>query len=218
MSSEALPGVRIDGKETAIRVIQVARAELDQHGAVNFSLDRVIAASKVSRSSIYHLFGNRAGVIAHAEAQAIVEDVSDGAYLLRNLAERVESPEQLAFLIEQWLKDAMTPSRVKQRARRIANIAVSNSDEELRKVLHDHLHKVSGVWVETYEILRHRGIVNVPQVDLRALALAVQGVYLGGILVDLYDDDEVAAHWSGVVAELLSRFFGVSRTEMTDGH
>lgn len=211
MSSEALPGVRIDGKETAIRVIKAARAELDQHGAVNFSLDRVIAASKVSRSSIYHLFGNRAGVISHAEARAVVEDVSDGAHLLRNLAEKVENSDQLGFLIEQWLKDAMTPQRVKQRARRIANIAVSNSDKELRKVLHDHLHEVSSVWVETYEILRRRGIVNVPQVDLRALALAVQGVYLGGILVDIYDDEEVAAHWSGVVAELLARFFGVSR-------
>ena len=216
MGGGAIPGVRVDGKETASRVLKAARAELNRHGAVDFSLDRVIATSKVSRSSIYHLFGNRAGVIAHAEAQAIFEDVSDGAYLLRNLAEKVESPGQLAFLIEQWLKDAMTSTRVKQRARRIANIAVSNSDEELRKVLRDHLHEVSGVWVETYEVLRNRGIANVPQVDLRALALAVQGVYLGGILVDLYDDDDVAAHWSGVVAELLSRFFGVSRTEIPD--
>jgi AcrR family transcriptional regulator len=216
--SGANPGVRIDGKETAARVVKAARAELNRHGAVNFSLDRVISASKVSRSSIYHLFGNRAGLIAHAEAQAIVEDVSDGAYLLRNLAEKVESPEQLRFLIEQWLKDAMTPSRVKQRARRIANIAVSESDTALREVLHAHLHEVSGVWVETYEILRRRGIVMVPSVDLRALALAVQGVYLGGILVDLFDDAEVADHWTNVVAEMLARFFGVSRKGTTDMH
>ncbi len=211
MVSGTSPGVRADGKETAIRVIKAARVELDRFGAVNFSLDRVIAKSKVSRSSIYHLFGNRAGVIAHAEASAIVEDVSDGAYLLRNLAEKVESPEQLRFLIEQWLKDAMTPVRVKQRARRIANIAVSESDVGLRNLLHDHLHEVSNVWVETYEILQHRRIVTVPQVDLRALALAVQGVYLGGILVDLYDDDEVATRWTEVVAALLAQFFGVTK-------
>lgn len=218
MVSGANPGVRVDGKETASRVLKAARAELNRHGAVDFSLDRVIAASKASRSSIYHLFGSRAGVIAHAEAQAIVEDVSDGAYVLRNLAEKVESPEQLVFLIEQWLKDAMTPSRVKQRARRIANIAVSESDSTLRGVLHAHLHEVSGVWVETYEILRRRGIVTVPPVDLRALALAVQGVYLGGILVDVFDDAEVADHWTTVVAEMLARFFGVSRTGMPDSH
>ena len=164
------------------------------------------------------MFGSRAGVIAHAEAQAIVEDVSDGAYLLRNLAEKVESPEQLGFLIEQWLKDAMTPARVRQRARRVANIAVSESDSALRGVLHAHLHEVSGVWVETYEILRRRGIVTVPPVDLRALALAVQGVYLGGILVDLFDDAEVADNWTTVVAEMLARLFGVSRTETPEEH
>jgi len=205
------PGVRSDGKQTADRVIKIARAELEKHGAVNFSLDRVIEKSKVSRSSIYHLFGSRAGVIAHAEASAIVDDVSDGAYLLRNLAEKVESQDQLAFLIEQWLKDAMTPARVKQRARRIANIAASEADKDLRRVLHDHLHTVSDVWVETYAILQRRKMVTVPKVDLRALAIAVQGVYLGGILVDLYDDEEVANQWTGVVAEMLSKFFGVHR-------
>ena len=211
MATRVSPGVRSDGKQTADRVIKAARVELEKHGAVNFSLDRVIEKSRVSRSSIYHLFGNRAGVIAHAEASAIVDDVSDGAYLLRNLADKVESPDQLAFLIEQWLKDAMTPARVRQRARRIANIAASEADKELRKVLRDHLHSISDVWVETYEILRERKIVKVPKVDLRALSIAVQGVYLGGILVDLYDDESVASGWSDVVAEMLSTFFGVNR-------
>jgi len=206
------PGVRSDGKQTADRVIKAARAELEKYGAVNFSLDRVIEKSKVSRSSVYHFFGNRAGVIAHAEASAIVDDVSDGAYLLRNLAEKVESPAQLGFLIEQWLKDAMTPVRVRQRSRRIANIAASEADDELRRVLHDHLRAVSNVWVETYEVLQRRKIVTVPEVDLRALAIAVQGMYLGGILVDLYDDRDVADAWTGVVAEMLARFFGVKRT------
>lgn len=203
--------MRVDGRQTAERVLKAARAELDRFGAVNFSLDRVIAKSKVSRSSIYHLFGNRAGLIAHAEAEAITDDVSDGAYLLRNLAEKVESREQLVFLIEQWLKDAMTPARVKQRSRRIANIAASEADQQLRGVLHEHLHRISAVWVETYEILQRRNLVDVPNVDLRALAIAVQGVYLGGILMDLYDDDELAAHWSEVVAQMLAVFFGVNR-------
>jgi AcrR family transcriptional regulator len=83
-------GARQDGKDTAEKVLTHAIRELDKHGAVNFSLDRVIASSKVSRSSIYHLFGNRAGVIAQAEARAITLDVSDGAHLLRNLVDRVE--------------------------------------------------------------------------------------------------------------------------------
>lgn len=205
-------GARQDGKDTAEKVLTHAIRELDKHGAVNFSLDRVIASSKVSRSSIYHLFGNRAGVIAQAEARAITLDVSDGAHLLRNLVDRVESKEQLASLIEAWLRDAMSPDRVRQRSRRIANLAASDTDGELRAVLKAHLHEVSNVWVETYEILQRRGLVSIPQVDLRALALAVQGVYLGGILVDVYDDTEVANNWTEVVATLLAKFFGIART------
>ena len=145
-------GARQDGKDTAEKVLTHAIRELDKHGAVNFSLDRVIASSKVSRSSIYHLFGNRAGVIAQAEARAITLDVSDGAHLLRNLVDRVESKEQLASLIEAWLRDAMSPDRVRQRARRVSNLAASDADGELREILKAHLHDVSNVWVETYEI------------------------------------------------------------------
>lgn len=204
-------GVRSDGRETAERVLNVALAELDSHGAVNFSLDRVIEESQVSRSSIYHLFGSRAGVIAHAEARAVAQDVSDGAHLLRNLAEKVESREQLATMIDAWLKGAMSPVRVRQRARRIANIAASQADSHLRQVLHRQIHDVSAVWVETYEILLRRKLVEIPKVDLLALAIAVQGVYLGGILVDIYDDTKVANGWSDVVAELLARFFGLRR-------
>lgn len=205
-------GTRIDGKETAENVLAHAIRELDKHGAVNFSLDRVIASSKVSRSSIYHLFGNRAGVIAQAEARAITLDVSDGAHLLRSLVDRVESSDQLASLIEVWLRDAMSPDRVRQRARRISNLAASDADSELRAILQSHLHEISDVWVETYEILQHRGLATIPQVDLRALALAVQGAYLGGILVDVYDDPEVAQNWTEVVATLLAKFFGITRT------
>ena len=65
-ATRTTPGIRLDGKETAEKVLTHALRELDKHGAVNFSLDRVIDSSGVSRSSIYHLFGNRAGVIAHA--------------------------------------------------------------------------------------------------------------------------------------------------------
>jgi AcrR family transcriptional regulator len=191
-------------------VLECALRELDEHGAVKFNLDRVINSSQVSRSSIYHLFGNRAGLIAHAEAEAVRLDVTDGAYLLRNLAEKVESREQLVNLIEAWLSDAMSPARVKQRARRIANIAAAQSNPSLAASIREHLHTVSAVWVETYEILQRRALVDVPPVDLHSLALAVQGQYLGGILVDLYDDPGVAAGWVGVVRDMLAGFFGLT--------
>jgi AcrR family transcriptional regulator len=184
--------------------------ELDDHGAVDFNLDRVIKSSRASRSSIYHLFGNRAGLIAHAEAEAVRLDVSDGANLLRSLADKVENREQLVNLIELWLADAMSPSRVRQRARRIANIAAAQSNPSLNAAIHDHLRTVSAVWVETYEILQQRAIIDVPPVNLHSLALAVQGQYLGGILVDLYDDPTVAAGWVTVVRDMLAGFFGVS--------
>jgi AcrR family transcriptional regulator len=207
--------VRADGKHTAQRVLECAMRELDEHGAVNFNLDRVISSSQVSRSSIYHLFGSRAGLIAHAEAEAVRLDVTDGAHLLRNLAEQVESREQLVHLIELWLSDAMSAPRVKQRARRIANIAAAQSNPSLATAIHEHLHAISAVWVETYEILQRRSLVDVPQVDLHSLALAVQGQYLGGILVDLYDDPAVAAGWVRVVRDMLASFFGIAPERKT---
>ena len=51
--------------------------------------------SGVSRSSVYHLFGSRAGLIARVEAQAALADISDGVKLFYAIALKLETRDQL---------------------------------------------------------------------------------------------------------------------------
>ena len=65
---------RTDGLETIERVIKFAQKEIDKHGSTEFNLDRVIEQSGVSRSSIYHHFGNRAGLIAAVDVRRAIDN------------------------------------------------------------------------------------------------------------------------------------------------
>lgn len=64
---------RSDGLATIELVLEHARAELEASGPVRFNLDRVIESSDVARSSVYHHFGSRAGLIATIELEHWVE-------------------------------------------------------------------------------------------------------------------------------------------------
>ena len=57
------PAKRINGQETMEKVLEFASQELDEVGAVKFNILNVINKSGVSRSSVYHHFGDRDGLI-----------------------------------------------------------------------------------------------------------------------------------------------------------
>ena len=70
---EKTPSKRRDGLRTISRIVEFAAKELDEVGAVQFNLDRVIEKSGVSRGSVYHHFGDRDGLIVAVEVSEIVK-------------------------------------------------------------------------------------------------------------------------------------------------
>lgn len=175
-------------------VIEHARAELDQYGPVEFNLDRVLEVSKVSRSSVYHHFGNRAGLIAAAEIQDSLEQFRRQLDTVRGFIDNASTSEELLTSIEVALAADGGPKSRQRRQRRIADLAVSQSNEMLN-------YSMSTTQVEgTRELAsilagaRERGLIW-PEVPLEGIAYWFQSVLVGRILVDLADDPTLDGEW-----------------------
>ncbi|MFN5601767.1 MAG: TetR/AcrR family transcriptional regulator, partial [Acidimicrobiaceae bacterium] len=85
---------RADGRETAQRILEFAEKELVTSGLVNFNLERVIEQSGVARSSVYHHFGGRDGVIAAVETEYLRASLDAGMNEMIALLSTVTSGEE----------------------------------------------------------------------------------------------------------------------------
>lgn len=185
---------RSDGRATRDLILQVARRELTESGPVAFNRDRVIEASGVSRSSIYHHFGNRAGVITAAETLEMLSGYQQANQLTRDVIEHAGSGEEFIEFVRAVMHDGEGESGRRSRARRIATLAAAEQIPALREVMCEAQVKGMEFYVETLERGIERGIVD-PVVPVRGVAHLIQSVLLGRALVDLVDDADVEGEW-----------------------
>ena len=59
------------------RLILFAEKELLEMGPVKFQLSRVLEEAGISKSSAYHHFGGRDGIIAAAEMHSVFKQIED---------------------------------------------------------------------------------------------------------------------------------------------
>ncbi len=194
MSSNPGRRTRSDGRATRDLILRVARRELTESGPVAFNLDRVIEASGVSRSSIYHHFGNRAGVITAAETLEMLSGYQQANQLTRDVIERASSGEEFIDFVRAVMSDGGGESGHRSRARRIATLAAAEQIPALRDVMCEAQVEGMEFYVETLERGIERGLMD-PVVPVRGVAHLIQSVLLGRALVDLVDDADVEREW-----------------------
>ncbi|MEY2974463.1 MAG: hypothetical protein RIR49_883 [Actinomycetota bacterium] len=194
---------RRDGRETMDRVVGFARAELAEHGPVGFNLDRVIAASGVSRGSIYHHFGNRAGVITAVEAADLLRVYRTGNEVTRGIVEQATSGTEIIDWLRTALEFGGTEDGRRARSRRVATLAAAEQIPALREVIGEYQREGVEYYAETLDIARRRGLID-PLVPIAGIANLIQSVLLGRALVDLLDDREQDAVWAEAVVAAVS--------------
>ena len=91
---------RSDGLRTIERVLKAAEDEMAEFGFVKFNLDRVMEKSGVARSSVYHHFGGRDGVIAALETSSTMRSLERETAEFETFLDTLTSGEQAFELIE----------------------------------------------------------------------------------------------------------------------
>lgn len=176
------------------KVLDHARKELDDVGPMKFNILRVIENAGVSRSSVYHHFGGRDGVIAAVEVKRMREETELFNLVLRQTIETVESRQGALDAIRGVLIATGSEAGRKLRAHRVAVIATAQNipllaetmrsdqrivDEELRVILHTAV---------------ERGLVS-PIANVEGLVQLIASLFIGRSAVDILEDEEADAAW-----------------------
>jgi AcrR family transcriptional regulator len=192
MSSESRK--RSDGRDTMAKVIQFATAELELHGSVKFNLDRVIEQSGISRSSIYHHFGNRDGVLAAIEIERFTDFMMNGVVAVRELLAGMSDIEEWLTAIDEMLISGNSTDARAQRVQRVSTLVVAQENEKLMSVLSKVQMEGTKHLAETLQMAVSRGLMH-PTAPTLGIAYIFQSILVGRILVDLDEDPEANTAW-----------------------
>ena len=193
---------RSNGRETRAVILEHAQAELEAYGPVKFNILRVIENSGVGRSSVYHQFGDRNGLITAVEVERFIEEIRITNELLRLSVAAVKTSDELFLLIEQALHAVSTAEGRESRAHRIAVIAAAQSIPSLEAALAEHGNSGDHYLAETLEMGRTRGIIN-PQESTLSIARIISTLFIGRISVDGLNSPDDDNAWVRTTVSIL---------------
>lgn len=188
------PRKRADGLKTIARILQAAEAEMAEHGFVKFSVDGVIERSGVARSSVYHHFGGRDGLISAVETASTMKSLERGTAEFEKVLDTLTSGEEAFALIELGIRMFRSSENRQRRQRRISTLAAAQSAPAIREVLAKEQHHGSENLARVLAKAKERGLAD-PIEPLLGLAYVIQSLLVGRILVDIADDDSLDAQW-----------------------
>ena len=193
---------RSDGLATIQVVLRHARVEMESSGPVKFNLDRVIESSGVARSSVYHHFGSRAGLIATLELEHWVEQQAAELRGMRKFLLEASDMEEVLVAVEFALKIDGDRAGRERRLRRITSLVAADGIPALATTLREQQVRGTNHLAETLRMMSDRGVIS-PELDLVAIAYFIQSNLVGRVLVDVGDEPGVDDKWVDVVVSTL---------------
>ena len=193
---------RSDGRETMSRVMKFAMAEFNKVGPDDFNLDRVLEKSGVSRSSVYHHFGGRHGVIAAVEAKLVEKDIDVNNIGLREFVNVANNAQEILAVIKLEITQGSKQEDKVTRQRRVSTFVAAQRSELLYEVLQSKQRQATEYLCETLQIATSRGLIK-PRVPEMGIAQIMLSLLFGRILVDLTGDENGDQLWTQATLESL---------------
>jgi AcrR family transcriptional regulator len=193
------PTITQQGRATRERIVAAAAALVAERGVAGTSLDDVRAATKSSKSQLYHYFGDKHGLV-----EAVIDHQS--AVVLGAQADALRAVRDWPDL-ERWVDGmvAMIEARGARGGCPIGTLAaaLADTDERFRAALSDAFDS----WRETIggalARLRENRLLA-PDADLEALTTSTLAAIQGGLLLAKTSRDSVQLRVAldGAIAQL----------------
>jgi AcrR family transcriptional regulator len=189
-----MPAKRSNGIETAKKILKVAIKELEDSGPSRFNLDRVIENAEVSRSSLYHHYGSRDGLIIAVELHRLETTLIAGDHEIRQMLTSLSSPQEAWQIIELGIHSSATQQQRIVRAQRFASFAASEHAPALKESLQNLQVRAAEEFSETLRLARDRGFID-PVEPIEGTAHFIQSFLLGRMLVDIINEETTDQQW-----------------------
>lgn len=197
---------RVNGLQTASHILNVAVTELRTVGPANFSVDRVQMEAEVSRSSLYHHFSNREGLIVAATIQEIYEELNTGINELRKFAEVINSGQEIVDFIKAAIRETSSSERREKRLTRAGTFAAGRHSETVARALGETEAKNLEDFIDLLRYTKEKNLLN-PREPLEGTIAVISSMLMGRIVVDFIEDKTAENGWvivaSDVVQDLL---------------
>jgi len=190
---------RRDPQATVRGILDVAVARFDSDGPDGIVVTGIAAEAGVSVGAIYHHFSGRSGLIAAARAEQFRRTTEADLASIRAAVEDAASFEEFLEWNRRLVRLNRSPERRAARRQRLAALAAASSDDETASELRWAQRRLTDGLTDLVERARGRGWFS-EELDARAWAVAVQGLFLGSVLADLDEGDDEA--WIRVVEAL----------------
>ena len=184
------------------RVMKFAMTEFNKVGPDDFNLDRVLEKSGVSRSSVYHHFGGRHGVIAAVEAKLVEKDIDVNNIGLREFVNVANNAQEILAVIKLEIAQGSKQEDKVTRQRRVSTFVAAQRSELLYEVLQSKQRQATEYLCETLQIATSRGLIK-PRVPEMGIAQIMLSLLFGRILVDLVGDETSDQLWTQATLESL---------------
>jgi AcrR family transcriptional regulator len=198
---------RSDGLDTMARLIEQAKIELEVHGIEKFDIDAVLERAEAARSSLYHHFGSKLGLIHTTQLDLVVNGLQTDNAALRYLIEISPSPEAFFEIFATFVRSAGSPENIKLRHRRTQIFASATTNPQLAAAIKTSQQESTDFLVETLEILRERGWIN-PPFDMHVVAYAIQTMIFGRLILDFSAQPELDAEWANTTINAILTICG----------
>lgn len=180
----------VRGIATRDLLIQFALVELKRSGPNNFNLDTVLRESGVSRGSMYHHFSDRSALLAVASGRLAQKRLKSVNVKLRSRIEAATTGDEVFEVIADIFRGSARPVAVQGRRRRLQSIVSSFNDEVLEEVLVEKERAGTSFFIDTLLSAKTRGLIA-PRVDVAGVAMSLQAMLLGRVLVDQLGDKDL---------------------------
>ena len=199
---------RSDGRETIATVKKCATAELEKYGAVNFNLDRVLAESGVSSSSVYHHFGSRENLIAVVALDQSLQHVIAELAIIEELADQARDQKSMFEVLMLGLSVGGTPKARTRRLRRISGLAATDSNKAIQRAMKDAQIDGTAHFIRVLESAEQRKLIS-PRAPIVGIAYLLQSLLVGRIVVDVTGSSDTDDAWLNTSLTALRYLLGI---------
>ncbi len=178
------------------RILDRAVERFDRDGPGGVVVTQIAREAGVSVGAVYHHFSGRAGLVAAARAEQFRRTTAADIEWIRRGLDDAETFEQFLEWNRRLVRTNRSPERRAARRQRLAVLAAAIEDHETADEVRWAQRQLTDGLTELVERARAQGWFT-EDLDARAWAIAVQGLFLGSVLADLDECDDES--WVAVV-------------------
>lgn len=180
------------------QLLAAAMAAIESGGEDGVRIDQISTTVGVTKSSIYHYFGSRDGMIVAAQTARYHRAAIDSASLrarIRACADR----DEFAAMMRDFVGGLSDEAARDRRRTRISVLGSAASRPELAAVVVDYEQRTAAEFGEVLRIAEDRGWTT-GRFSAEQVVLWWQSMFIGRNMIDMIDDPTTTDTWSEIAA------------------